>query len=417
MTVVWFFVRRIEKGINKIEKAIEHVDGERKQIEEKEKLLDDLKRETEELARKEAKDEALLNSIGEGIVVTDSKGLVELINQRAEEMVGWRLSEVVGKRWFEIAPLVDENGDMIPPEKRATQKVLATGQTISNDKYFYIRRDGTKFPVWTTAAPVFFNNKITGVIAVFRNIQREREVENAKSEFVSLASHQLRTPLSAIKWFAEMLINGDAGELNSAQLEYVDNIAKSNERMIDLVNSLLNISRIESGRIIIDPSMTDLVALVKDVIAEMQSTINDKHIKLVFDAPGNLSPVMLDPKLIRHVYMNLLTNAVKYTRDGGEVVVFISKKGDELVSQVSDNGYGIPEEDKARIFQKFFRATNIAKIETNGTGLGLYLVKTVIESSGGRIWFESIENKGTTFWFTLPMSGVKAKTGTVSLSG
>ncbi len=365
--------------------------------------------------RRRVKYEALLGSLGEGIVVTDEKGNIELINKQAEVLVGWRNEEVVGKKWYEIAPLENEKGERIPPEKRATQVVLTTGKARSNDKYSYVRRDGTKFAVGTTAAPIVVNGKIVGVIAVFRDISHEKEVDRAKSEFVSLASHQLKTPLSAIKWFSEMLLSGDVGALNDGQKEYVDNINQSNERMITLVNSLLNISRIESGRIIVDPEPTDMSKLLSEVTVGLKAKLEEKHIDLVVQVQDGLPLIEVDPKLISQVYVNLLTNAIKYSPKDSKVVVSVVKDGDEVLSQVSDRGYGIPKEEQHRLFDKFYRGSNVVKLETDGTGLGLYLVKAIITSSQGRIWYESEEGKGTSFWFALPISGMIAKEGEVGL--
>ena len=370
----------------------------------------------DEEKRKEAKDQALLNSIGEGIVVTDKNGNIELINQAAENMVGWKMSEIVGRKWYEIAPLLDEMGAPIPSEKRATQRVFLEGKTISNAKYYYVRRDKSVFPVATTAAPVILGGKTIGVIAVFRDITHEKDVDKAKSEFVSLASHQLRTPLSAIKWFAEMLSNGDAGPLNVAQLEYVSNIYNSNERLIDMVNGLLNITRVESGRIIIDPVPTDLKELVNQVTADLQKKIHERHQKLVISVNPDLPKIKIDPKLISQVYLNLISNAIKYTPENGEVSIFISRSETEIISQVNDSGYGIPKDQQQKIFQKFYRASNAVKFEPDGTGLGLYLARAIVESSGGKIWFTSEENRGATFWFSLPLTGTQAKKGEVSIS-
>lgn len=365
-------------------------------------------------------DEALLASIGDGVIATDQSGFVVWVNKVAEDMLQASRSEMVGKPYDTIWKLETEKGDPLKEEEQPLRQATESGETIRNSSYYYARRDGegkpiVRFAVAVTVAPVMLNEEVIGTINVFRDVTHERQVDRMKTEFISLASHQLRTPLSAIRWFTEMLLSGDAGKLNPDQEEFSKNIYDSVDRMIDLVNSLLNISRIESGRIIIDPKPTDLNQLVTGVVNDLKAKTEQKKQTLVVSVHKDLPKVNLDARLIGQVYMNFLTNAIKYTPKGGEISVFVSRKGEELVSQITDNGYGIPKEQQNRVFEKFFRAENVAKVETDGTGLGLYLVKAIIESSGGRVWFESEEGKGTSFWFTLPMSGMKPKEGEVTL--
>jgi len=144
--------------------------------------------------------------------------------------------------------------------------------------------------------------------------------------------------------------------------------------------------------------------------------IKAKSMNIIVSIGESIGNVNMDKKMIREVYMNLLTNAIKYTKEGGEIQVFVSHKNDEIISQVADNGYGIPLSEQSRLFSKFYRGTNITKVETDGNGLGMYLTKAIVESSGGKIWFESKENEGTTFWFSLPKEGMKAKEGDVHLN-
>ncbi len=370
----------------------------------------------------QAKEEATLTSIGEGVVVTDPEGKILVFNHAAEQLTNWIASEVVGRFWFETVPAMYENGGLISRIDRDMYKALTTGKKVFAES-IYLQKGARKITVAITATPIIFKNQIIGAVEVFRDISHEKEIDRMKTEFISLASHQLRTPLSAVKWFCEMLLNGDAGELNTEQKEYAQNVSDSNERMISLVNSLLNISRIESGRIIIDPKPTNMNELISGVVKEIKVKSDAKKQQIIVSVHSDLPLINIDPQLIREVYINLLTNASKYTPSGGEISVFISKKDDKLISQVSDNGYGIPKKDSDKIFQKFYRGENIIKIETDGNGLGLYLVKAIIESSGGSIWFESNEGtglpagrQGTSFYFSLPLSGTEAKKVKVTLN-
>lgn len=362
-----------------------------------------------------ARDEAILAGMGEGLIALDEKGLVALVNQRAAELFDMPRDTLFGRPLEQSIPeLHDEQDKELAPGKRP-EVVAKTTMEPTNEVYTFHLQDGGKLAISINATPIMNEKKVVGIVLVVRDVTHEKEVDRMKTEFISLASHQLRTPLSAIRWFSEMLVSGDAGKLNAEQQEFAQNVYDSTERMIALVSSLLNISRIESGRIMIDPKPTDVKELVSGIVNDLRAKIEERKQNLVISVHDGLPKINLDPRLISQVYMNFLTNAIKYTPKGGEVSVFVSRKGDDLVSQITDNGYGIPKKQQGKLFQKFFRAENVTKIETDGTGLGLYLVKAIIESSGGKVWFESEEGKGTTFWFSLPMSGMKAKEGEVTL--
>lgn len=379
-----------------------------------ERLRDSYRR----LAIEQQRDEAILQSMGEGLVATDEKGNLLMINPIAADFlhVGTDTS-AIGRPFHETYKIYNANSKEkvpIPLEERPIQIALTTGEGVS-DVYAFYNGDDQKILLNITATPIKLDNKVVGAISALRDVTKEKEVDRMKTEFISLASHQLRTPLSAIKWFTEMLISGDAGKLKPEQLEFAKNIDDSTTRMIALVNALLNISRIESGRIMVDPRPTDLRELVSGIVNDLRAKTEERQQTLIISVHDDLPKINLDPRLIGQVYLNLLTNAVKYTPKGGEISVFISRKDDQIISQVTDNGYGIPKEQHSRIFQKFFRASNAVKVETDGTGLGLYLIKAVVESSGGKIWFQSEEGKGTTFWFSIPLSGMKPKEGEVTL--
>jgi signal transduction histidine kinase/HAMP domain-containing protein len=376
----------------------------------------ELAKSVDDLRRAKAKDDAILASIGEALIVYDNNGKFVYANKPAEAFIESTAKLDMDHVTSEYGFFASDTKTPIAPEKLPVSRAIQ-GEEITSE-ILCIKSHENKEGIFmsVTARPMKdATGDIFGAVVMMRDVTKEKEVDRMKTEFISLASHQLRTPLSAIRWFTEMLLSGDAGKLSSEQTDFTKNIYDSTERMIQLVNSLLNISRMESGRIVVDPKPTDLKELVQGIIVDLKAKIEERNHNLIISVREDLPKINIDPKLIRQVYMNLLTNAIKYTPKGGEIHIFISKKDDEIVSQISDNGYGIPKAQHSKIFEKFFRAENVAKVETDGTGLGLYLIKAIIDSSKGKIWFESEEGKGATFWFTLPMKGMEAKKGEVTL--
>ncbi|MBX4210390.1 HAMP domain-containing histidine kinase [Candidatus Parcubacteria bacterium] len=229
------------------------------------------------------------------------------------------------------------------------------------------------------------------------------ELDKAKSEFVSVVAHQLRTPLSAIKWTLNLLIQEDAGPLQNEQKVLLMKAYESNERILNLINEMLGVDKIESGKIDFTYLEIQISDLVQNVVSEMRSQIERKRLKLELDIQKDLPKVFVDPQKMRAVFQNLLENSIKYTKSGGIIKMSLKQDGNALKVSIEDNGIGIPVEQQSNIFNRFFRAKNAIKIENDGSGLGLFIVKAIIERHGGTIDFESAENVGTKFHVTLPL--------------
>jgi PAS domain S-box-containing protein len=353
--------------------------------------------------------EALLASIGEGLIITNNSGEITAFNKAAESILGWTRQEALGKLLQDVVKMEYHNGRHASHTDNELNKI-----TIAEPLYF-VRRDGSKFPVSIRMTSYVQGEAVLGTITLFHDVTAEHNIDQMKTEFISLVSHQLKTPLAAVRWYSEMLLSGDAGKLTEQQLKFADFIHSSIRRMNDLVNALLNISRIESGRIKVSPEPTDLKKMVEDIVAEIKIRPDAKKRNIILNLQNDIPQINIDSLLVRQVYTNLITNAVKYTPEGGEITVNVSRKDPDVLSTVSDTGFGIPEKEKPRVFERFWRGENVVMKEISGNGLGLYLTKSVVELSGGKIWYESTEGKGTAFYFTLPLSGSPSKEGVVTL--
>jgi len=258
--------------------------------------------------------------------------------------------------------------------------------------------------VEVNSIPIMLEEEKIGTLVILHDITREKMIERMKTEFVSLSAHQLRTPLSAIKWTLRMLLDGDLGKITEEQREFLEKTYKSNERMINLINDLLNITRIEEGRYLYKPIFINIEPIIQSVLDAYKDEIKERKLKLNFIKPKEKLPeIKVDVEKIRLAIQNLLENAIRYTKAGGEMKISLKYLGDKIECSVSDTGVGIPEDQRARVFSKFFRGSNVIRLETEGSGLGLFITKNIIEAHGGRIWFESKEGEGTTFYFTLPL--------------
>lgn len=361
------------------------------------------------VSEEHAETEALFTSIGDGAITTDKFGRITRINPMAQRILGYSQDELLGE-WFPKKIIaVTSDGTPVNLIDRPITKAFLTGHSIS-DKMYYRCKNGRVVPVYVSVSPILVNDKPYGAIEVFRDITLEEEVDRMKSEFISLASHQLRTPLSAIKTYSHMLADGYMGEVTDTQKKSLRTIISATNRMNELISTLLNITRMESGTIAVTPKSLHIDKVVEEVLKEVSLMATDKSIELSFAASGTASQTLkTDQLILKEIITNLITNAIKYTPEGGKVSVTVKAKASEIIIEVNDSGWGIPKYEQEQIFTKFFRAQNILKRETTGTGLGLYLVKGLVDALGGRIWFKSTEGAGTNFFVALPRKQQKAK--------
>jgi len=354
----------------------------------------------QETIKEKEKIQTIVQGIGDAVFVVDKDRKLIVFNKKAEELSGFSIDEAIGKPYNKILNFTFEKNGKV--NNKFIDDAFSTGnvQEMVNHTML-IKKDGSKISVADSAAPLKdIKGNIFGCVVVFRDTSREREIDKMKSEFISVASHQLKTPLTAIKWLGEKLLKG---KITKKQQESLSDIYKSNELMIKLVNDLLDVSHMETGRKFdIVKKETDIIKIVDQILLDNQKLITDKKVKII-KCDGIPKKILLniDGEKIAQAYNNLINNAIKYSKIGGQIEIGCEHKEKSIVLMIRDHGIGIPKNQQDKIFSKFFRADNASGQETDGTGLGLYIAKSIIEAHGGKIWLESQEKVGTTFYLEL----------------
>lgn len=272
------------------------------------------------------------------------------------------------------------------------------------------RKNGEQYEASIDVAPILDKKgKVLFFVGLERDISKEKAIDRAKTEFVSLASHQLRTPLTSVKWNIESLL--DNGGLNAKQQRNINEVYRGNEKMIELINALLNVARIDMGVFSVETKKIDIISIAKEVVNELLLEIKKKKLRFTEEYGKGITPLPLDPQLIHIVIHNILNNAIKYSHPGGVVDFSIKKDKKSIFITVKDVGIGIPKHQQDKIFQKLFRADNARQMDAGGMGLGLYIIKAIADASGCKISFSSKENEGSTFIVQIPLSGMRKKKG------
>jgi PAS domain S-box-containing protein len=347
-----------------------------------------------------AKSQSILEGVADGVLVTDAQGQVILVNVAAERILELPREQALGRATNEMLGLY---GGQAQDWMEAVAGWNRQPETYKAEEYLAAQLEIGDRIVSVHLAPVLMGDEFLGTVSVFRDVTVEVEAERAKSEFVSTVSHELRTPMTSIKGYADLLLMGAVGGLADDQRRFLTIIKSNTDRLTMLVNDLLDLSRIESGRVALAPKEMRAVDATHQVVIAMEGRANEKGLTLAADIPADLPKVFADPDRVIQILTNLVGNAVNYTPAGGKIDVSARAFGDEVHISVHDTGIGISKEDQEKLFARFFRAEDPIVQEAPGTGLGLSITRSLVEMHGGRLWVESELGVGSTFTFTLPI--------------
>jgi len=361
-----------------------------------------VKQRTEQLAEEKELLAITLSSMTDGVIAVDAEKRIILFNKGAENLTGWSFDEVQARAIDEVLHIVDEKTKKTL--ESPIDKVLISGESENGtDRDVLIAKDGSNCSISTTAVPLRKDGgTLIGVVMVLRDVSHEREIDRMKTEFVSSVSHELRTPLTSIKAYTATILR-DPNMPEQIRREFLTIIDEESDLLKNLIEGLLEISRIESETVKFAREPVDIAAVIDQVLSGLQHLADKKNIQLKTDIGDKLGQLQGDEGKIQSMVMNLANNAIKFTPEKGRVSVSAHRQRQELVIRVSDTGVGIPKEELAKIFDRFYRAHQSGKV-TPGTGLGLAIVKEIVNMHAGRIEVESQPGQGTTFTVFLPLN-------------
>jgi len=355
------------------------------------------------LARLKAFNERIVQTLEEGIVITDAQGTLTFVNPRLEAMLGYTQAELVGRRLCDLAVQTVAEGSRAVIEAQHAQCL----QGLSGRYEALLRtKDGRELPVLISAAPLFEDGRYVGALAALTDIsarvqlnQRPRPIGGASGEFIAVASHDLRSPLQSIVGYLDLVLTDESMDA-ATQREFIQIARNESERLIHLANSVLDLTRLQAGQMPLNLEPVDVRPLIGQMVSEVWPLAQQKRIALVTEVAPDLPLAKADVEGFTRILRNLMTNAVRFSPEGGTVQVVAAGQGDHVLIQVCDHGPGIPAEELPKIFERFYRGSSAR--DRLGVGLGLAIARQLVEAQGGHIWAESTPGQGSVFSFTLP---------------
>lgn len=373
------------------------------------------------LKNEKEKSDIILSAIQDGVVLIDEQQVIRHFNQGASSITGWGREEAEGLDWHSVLKFTNNKGEDIPGEQTPIAKTLASGVGIRNSTVNMTTKSGTTIAASFSVSPLADNAKqSSGIVAVFRDVSEERAEENQRAEFISTASHEMRTPVAAIEGYLSLALNEKVATIDNRARDYLEKAHSSTQHLGQLFQDLLTSAKAEDGRLTNHPSIVEMGSFIEQLVQDLRFSAEKKGLFMEFlfgntdikDASNGRATEMnkvirplyyvhADPDRLREVITNIFDNACKYTPEGK---VSLGLTGNDTVVQIyiRDTGAGIPAEDIPHLFQKFYRVDNSATRTIGGTGLGLFICRKIIELYQGRIWVESELGKGSTFYINLP---------------
>jgi len=369
------------------------------------------------LSAVESKSDVVINAIDDGVLAISKDGNIELINPSAQQIIGWDQGDALGLNWKSVLKLVTSDGKDVEDLENPIAQSLSKNQPTHNDKLFLLTSSEKRILVSIVSSPVGTEGE--GVIVVFRDITKEKAEEREQAEFISTASHEMRTPVASIEGYLGLALNPATAHIDEKARDFITKAHESAQHLGRLFQDLLDISKVEDGRMKNNPKIINVNEFLKDIFDGLATKANEKQLNYIFmpdiideGKEKSLQPIFyanIDPDHFREVVSNLIENAIKYT-PSGEVVVNVTGDDKQISVSVKDSGIGIPAEDIPHLFQKFYRVDNSDTREIGGTGLGLYLSRRLAEAMSGNLRVESKYKEGSTFYLEIPrMSSSDAK--------